>query len=84
MRKRKDFAIRRQQPSAVRPGRDCSRSAAPATPAVVAYVFAPNGVLPSVEIDAGKLTRVNYVFANLKDSRMVRAIPRMRTTLPHC
>ena len=75
MRKRKDFAIRRQQPSAVRPGRDCSRSAAPATPAVVAYVFAPNGVLPSVEIDAGKLTRVNYAFANLKDSRMVPGYP---------
>lgn len=47
----------------------------PATPAVVAYVFAPNGVLPSVEIDAAKLTRVNYAFANLKDSRMVPGYP---------
>jgi chitinase len=47
----------------------------PATPAVVAYVFARNGVLPSVEIDAAKLTRVNYAFANLQGGRMVPGYP---------
>jgi chitinase len=47
----------------------------PATPAVVAYVFARDGVLPSVEIDAAKLTRVNYAFANLKDNRLVPGYP---------
>src|SRR5215467_10118219 len=47
----------------------------PSAPAVVAYVFARNGVLPSVEIDAAKLTRVNYAFANLQSGRMVPGYP---------
>jgi chitinase len=53
-----------------------ARAAQPlATSAVVAYVFARNGVLPSVEIDAAKLTRVNYAFVNLKDGRLVPGYP---------
>jgi chitinase len=48
---------------------------APTAPAVVAYVFARNGVLPSVEIDAAKLTRVNYAFANLQGGRLVPGYP---------
>jgi Glycosyl hydrolases family 18 len=44
-------------------------------PAVVAYVFARNGVLPPGEIDAGKLTRVNYAFANIQASRIVPGYP---------
>ena len=44
-------------------------------PAVVAYVFARNGVLPAGEIDASKLTRVNYAFANIREGRMVPGYP---------
>src|SRR5215472_1972378 len=44
-------------------------------PAIVAYVFARNGVLPPGEIDASKLTRVNYAFANIREGRMVPGYP---------
>jgi chitinase len=47
----------------------------PNGPAVVAYVFARNGVLPAGEIDARKLTRINYAFANLQGGRIVSEYP---------
>ncbi len=47
----------------------------PAGPAVVAYLFARNGVLPPGEIDARRLTRVNYAFANLQGGRIVTGSP---------
>src|ERR1700761_1487630 len=38
---------------------------------VIAYVFAKNDVIQPGEIAAGKLTRINYAFANIKDGRVV-------------
>lgn len=40
-------------------------------PIVVGYVFNQDSVLKPEQIDAHKLTRVNYAFANIKDGRMV-------------
>ncbi len=51
------------------------RATCPFVIRVVAYVFARNGVLPPGEIDAGKLTRVNYAFANIQASRIVPGYP---------
>lgn len=42
---------------------------------MIAYVFPQNHVLQPGEIDARKLTRINYAFANLKDGRMVEGFP---------
>ena len=52
-----------------------TRVSAATAPAVVAYVFARNGVLPPGEIDVSKLTRINYAFANIQGGRMVPGSP---------
>ena len=39
--------------------------------AVVGYVFPQNTVLKPGDIDAGKLTRINYAFANIDNGRIV-------------
>jgi chitinase len=39
--------------------------------AVVAYVFPQNTALQPGDIDAGRLTRINYAFANIVDGRIV-------------
>ena len=39
--------------------------------AVVAYVFPQNNVLQPGQIDAERLTRINYAFANIENGRMV-------------
>ena len=39
--------------------------------AVVAYVFPQNSVLQAGQIDAQRLTRINYAFANIDNGRMV-------------
>lgn len=41
------------------------------TKAVISYVFPGNRVIESNEIAAGKLTHVNYAFANIQDGEMV-------------
>jgi chitinase len=46
-------------------------SAEPHENAVVGYVFPQNTILKSGDIDAGKLTRINYAFANIENGRMV-------------
>jgi chitinase len=46
-----------------------------AEPVVAAYVFAGGRVLTPGEIDAKKLTRVNYAFANIAQGRMVEGAP---------
>ena len=46
-----------------------------AQPVVIAYVFPQNHVLQPGEIDAQKLTRINYAFANIKDGRIVEGFP---------
>ena len=38
---------------------------------IVGYVFPQQTLLTSNQIDAAKLTRINYAFANIKDGRMV-------------
>jgi chitinase len=42
---------------------------------VAAYVFPQARVLAPGEIDAKKLTRVNYAFANIADGRIVEGLP---------
>ena len=42
-----------------------------ATPVVAAYVFPKDSVLTSSQIDASKLTRINYAFANIANNRMI-------------
>lgn len=49
----------------------CGPSRAAARPVVIAYVFPQERVLSPGEIAAGKITHVNYAFANLKDGRVV-------------
>ena len=44
---------------------------AAARPVVAAYVFAENRALTLGEINAKKLTRVNYAFANIAEGRIV-------------
>ena len=43
--------------------------------AIVGYVFAQNNVLQPGQIDAKKLTRINYAFANIENGRMVSGFP---------
>ena len=40
-------------------------------PVIVAYVFPQDKALVPGDIAAGKITRVNYAFANIKDGRIV-------------
>lgn len=40
-------------------------------PVIVAYVFPQDNLLRPGEIAAGKLTRINYAFANIKEGRIV-------------
>jgi chitinase len=52
-----------------------SAPASAAEPVVAAYVFAEGRVLTPGEIDAKKLTRVNYAFANIAEGRIVEGAP---------
>lgn len=45
--------------------------AQPPPEAIIAYVFVKDRVLQPDEIDAAKLTRINYAFANIQDGQMV-------------
>ncbi len=38
---------------------------------IIAYVFPQNAVIEANEIDAAKLTRINYAFANIRDGQIV-------------
>ncbi len=44
-------------------------------PQIIAYIFPRNGALQPNEIAAGKLTRINYAFANIQDGRIVTGSP---------
>lgn len=46
-------------------------NAAPNRPIIVGYVYSREAALPSGEIDATKLDRINYAFARIKDGRIV-------------
>jgi hypothetical protein len=46
-----------------------------AKPVVAAYVFTQGQVLTPGGIDAKKLTRVNYAFANIAEGRIVEGAP---------
>ena len=43
--------------------------------AIVGYVFPQEASLRPGEIDAGKLTRINYAFANIENGRVVEGFP---------
>jgi chitinase len=49
----------------------CGAATKPSEPMVVGYVFPQNATLQDGQIDAHRLTRANYAFANIKDGRMV-------------
>lgn len=42
---------------------------------IIAYVFPQDQILKPGDVDARKLTRINYAFANIKDGRMVEGLP---------
>jgi chitinase len=69
-----------QTPSPVKlasPGAGSKTTAAgPAKPVIIAYVFPRNEVIVPSEIAAGKLTHINYAFADVKDGRMVEGFAR--------
>src|ERR1700744_5764433 len=44
-------------------------------PQIIAYIFPRNAALQPSEIAAGKLTRINYAFANIQDGRIVIGSP---------
>ena len=50
--------------------------AAPPSPAIIGYVFPQERRLGPAEIDAAKLTHVNYAFANVRDGRVVDGFAR--------
>jgi chitinase len=52
-----------------------AHAAVSSPPVIVAYVFPQDGILQPEEIDARKLTRINYAFANLQDGRIVDGFP---------
>lgn len=52
-------------------GHTLSASEAAVKPVVLAYVFPQNEVIPPGSIDASRLTRINYAFANLQAGRIV-------------
>ncbi|HEX4650470.1 MAG TPA: glycoside hydrolase family 18 protein [Granulicella sp.] len=45
------------------------------TPAIVGYVFPQGAVLKPTDIDATRLTRINYAFANIAHGRIVPGFP---------
>jgi len=49
----------------------CMAVAEPNEPVVAGYVFSQDAALQPGQIDAQRLTRVNYAFANIKDGRMI-------------
>jgi chitinase len=42
---------------------------------IIAYIFPRNRVLQPTDVDAAKLTRINYAFANIQDGRIVIGAP---------
>ncbi len=46
-----------------------------AKPVIAAYVFPRDTVLTEDQVDARKLTRVNYAFSNISEGRMVEGYP---------
>jgi chitinase len=60
-------------PLAASHAKSVSRKALP--PQIIAYIFPRNSALQPSEIAAGKLTRINYAFANIQDGRIVIGSP---------
>lgn len=48
-----------------------SRRSAPPNPEIIGYVFPKDRVLAPDEVNARRLTRINYAFANIKDGEIV-------------
>jgi chitinase len=47
----------------------------PRLPQIIAYIFPRDRVLQPTDVDAAKLTRINYAFANVQDGRIVIGAP---------
>jgi chitinase len=47
----------------------------PRLPQIIAYIFPRDRVLQPTDVDAAKLTRINYAFANIQDGRIVIGAP---------
>lgn len=47
----------------------------PRLPQIIAYIFPRDRVLQPSDVDAPKLTRINYAFANIQDGRIVIGAP---------
>jgi chitinase len=47
----------------------------PRLPQIIAYIFPRDRVLQPGDVAAGKLTRINYAFANIQDGRIVTGSP---------
>jgi chitinase len=47
----------------------------PRLPQIIAYIFPRDRVLQPSDVDAPKLTRINYAFANIQDGRTVIGAP---------
>ncbi len=54
---------------------------AAASPVVTGYVFPQGRQFAAGEVDAGKVTRINYAFARIQDGRMVEGFPSDGTNL---
>ena len=57
-------------PVAASSGRSSGSKALP--PQIIAYIFPRDRALQPAEVAAGKLTRINYAFANIQDGRIVQ------------
>lgn len=47
----------------------------PRLPQIIAYIFPRDRALQPTDVDAAKLTRINYAFANIQDGRIVIGAP---------
>jgi chitinase len=66
-------ALTASMPLAASHAKRATRKALP--PQIIAYIFPRNAALQPSEIAAGKLTRINYAFANIQDGRIVIGSP---------
>jgi chitinase len=60
-------------PTAASPSKRVVRQ--PQLPQIIAYIFPRDRALQAGDIAAGKLTRINYAFANIQDGRIVTGSP---------
>ncbi len=52
-----------------------SANSAPASREIIAYIFPQDRILEPNEINARRLTRINYAFANIKNGEIIEGFP---------